>query len=270
MMTSNPLFVAVDLASVTTLEPAGLRRCLDTVFTASDSRDGLRTVFGALERVLVAHVTCDPFVAERRGMRELLRFLSSRRIPIVGTASFAAPIAQAIARRFGWSAFGLNVLSANGPRVGRDRARRPRTRRSPRACRLPCRRPMGARARREARLRDHVRPRCEDRRRDRRSFAFAAFGRRAPGRGGVMCRELFDALQEAAELCRSLGAVGQRTRRLVAEIDLLRAAVAVSAVEPAPDEDLGALARLVFGVRDEALELERSVRLAREAATMMD
>src|SRR5688572_14479900 len=69
--TAPPLFVAVDLASVTTLEPAGLRRCLDTVFTAADARDGLRSVFGMLERVLVAHVTCDPFVAERRGTRDL-------------------------------------------------------------------------------------------------------------------------------------------------------------------------------------------------------
>lgn len=114
MITTPPLFVALDLASVTTLEPAGLRRCLDTVFTASDSHDGLRTVFGALERVLVAHVTCDPFVSERRGMRELLRWLASRRVPVVGTASFAPAIAQAIARRFGWSAYGLSVVPADG------------------------------------------------------------------------------------------------------------------------------------------------------------
>jgi hypothetical protein len=120
--TSPPIFVAVDLASVTTLEPAGLRRCLDTVFTAADwmsrpppgpPRDSLR-VFGVLERVLVAHVTCDPFVAERRGTRDLLRWLSSRRIPIAGTAAFTPAVAHALARRFGWSAFGVKVLPCDG------------------------------------------------------------------------------------------------------------------------------------------------------------
>jgi hypothetical protein len=105
--TPSPLFVAIDLASVTTLEPSGLRRCLDTVFTAADSRDGLRTVFGALERVLVAHVTCDPFVSERRGTRDLLRWLANHQIPVVGTASFTPAVAQALARRFGWRVFGM-------------------------------------------------------------------------------------------------------------------------------------------------------------------
>lgn len=109
--TSPPLLVAVDLASVITLEAAGLRRCLDTVFTAADSRDGLRTVFGVLERVLVAHVTCDPFVTERRGTRDLFRWLSGRRVPIIGTAAFTPAVAQAIARRFGWSSLGLDVLA---------------------------------------------------------------------------------------------------------------------------------------------------------------
>jgi hypothetical protein len=89
-------------------------------------------------------------------------------------------------------------------------------------------------------------------------------------RGGVATRALFDALQDAALICRAIGQ-SPRMRRLNAEIDLLRAAVAISAVEPASDEDLGTLARLVFGVRDEAFELDRDVRLAREvAATMMD
>lgn len=114
MHTTSPLFVAVDLASVTTLEPAGLRRCLDTVSTAADGRDGLRTVFGVLERVLVAHVTCDPFVAEKRGTRELLRWLSSRRVPVVGTAGFTPAVAQALSRRFGWSALGLTILPCDG------------------------------------------------------------------------------------------------------------------------------------------------------------
>jgi hypothetical protein len=83
-------------------------------------------------------------------------------------------------------------------------------------------------------------------------------------------RELFEALQEAAAICRAIGK-SSRMRRLNAEIDLLRAAVAISAIEPASDEELGTLAQLVFGVRDEALELDRDVRLAREAAaTMMD
>jgi hypothetical protein len=112
--TSPPLFVALDLASVTTLEPAGLRRCLDTVFAAADSRDGLRTVFGVLERVLVAHVTCDPFVAERRGTRDLLRWLAGKGVPVIGTAAFTPAVAQAIARRFGWPAFGLTVLPCEG------------------------------------------------------------------------------------------------------------------------------------------------------------
>lgn len=112
--TSPPLFVAIDLASVTTLEPAGLRRCLDTVFTAADSRDGLRTVFGVLERVLVAHVTCDPFVSERRGTRDLLRWLAARRVPVVGTAAFTPAVARALARRFGWSTLGFGVVSCDG------------------------------------------------------------------------------------------------------------------------------------------------------------
>lgn len=59
-------------------------------------------------------------------------------------------------------------------------------------------------------------------------------------------------------------------RRLLAEIDLLRAAVAISAVEPSSD-DLAHLAQLVLAVRDEAFELERTMRLARDAtAVMMD
>lgn len=85
-----------------------------------------------------------------------------------------------------------------------------------------------------------------------------------------MTREMFEALQEAASVCRSSGA-GARMRRLLAEIDLLRAAVAISAIEPASDEELENLARLVFAVRDEAVELDRDARLAREVtATMMD
>jgi hypothetical protein len=81
-------------------------------------------------------------------------------------------------------------------------------------------------------------------------------------------RELFDALQEAAAICRAVGA-GTRMRRLLAEIDLLRAAVAISAVEPAPEEDRAALAQLVFGVHAEARELARDALLAREAAAAM-
>lgn len=85
-----------------------------------------------------------------------------------------------------------------------------------------------------------------------------------------MTRELFVALQDAASICRAVGA-SSRMRRLLAEIDLLRAAVAISAVEPASDDDLATLARLVFALRDEALELARDVRFARDAAaTMMD
>lgn len=80
---------------------------------------------------------------------------------------------------------------------------------------------------------------------------------------------LFEALQEAASVCRSLGG-GARMRRLLAEIDLLRAAVAVSAIEPAPADDVATLSRLVFGVHAEALELDREIRLAREAHAMMD
>ena len=63
-----------------------------------------------------------------------------------------------------------------------------------------------------------------------------------------MTRVLFLALQEAAAICRASSA-GPRMRRLSAEIDLLRAAVAISAVEPADDDELATLARLVFGVR---------------------
>jgi hypothetical protein len=86
----------------------------------------------------------------------------------------------------------------------------------------------------------------------------------------MMTRELFLALQEAATVCRAAHA-SIRMRRLLAEIDLLRAAVAISAVEQASDEEVATLGRLVLGVRDEALELERDLRLAREvAATMMD
>lgn len=85
-----------------------------------------------------------------------------------------------------------------------------------------------------------------------------------------MTRDLFVALQEAASICRA-AVPGSRTRRLLAEIDLLRAALAISAIEPASDEELANLARLVFGVRDVALELDRDARLAREVtATMMD
>ena len=83
-----------------------------------------------------------------------------------------------------------------------------------------------------------------------------------------MTRDLFVALQEAAAICRASNA-GPRMRRLLAEIDLLRAALAISAVEPAAEEELTTLARLVFGVRDEALELGRDVRLVREAAAAM-
>lgn len=83
-----------------------------------------------------------------------------------------------------------------------------------------------------------------------------------------MTRELFAALQEAAALCRS-SVSGPRVRRLLAEIDLLRAAVAISAIEPAPDDELANLARLVLGVRDEAVELARDVRVAREATSAM-
>lgn len=85
-----------------------------------------------------------------------------------------------------------------------------------------------------------------------------------------MTRELFVALQDAAAICRAASA-NPRKRRLLAEIDLLRAAVAISAIEPAADDELASLAQLVFGVRDEALELERDIRLAREVtASMMD
>lgn len=85
-----------------------------------------------------------------------------------------------------------------------------------------------------------------------------------------LSRDLFEALQEAASICRS-SLRNTRTRRLLAEIDLLRAAVAVTATEPTSADERICVARLVFAVRDEALELDRDVRLAREAtAAMMD
>lgn len=73
---------------------------------------------------------------------------------------------------------------------------------------------------------------------------------------------LFIALQEAAIVCRSATS-SSRVRRLLAEIDLLRAAVAISAIEPAPEEDRSSLAQLVFNLRDEALAFDA-------AAAMMD
>src|SRR5690606_33559652 len=63
MTTTPPLLVAVDIGSMTVLEPAGLRRCLDTVLRPSDSQCGLRAVFAVFLRFLVAHCRRYPHVA---------------------------------------------------------------------------------------------------------------------------------------------------------------------------------------------------------------
>lgn len=86
-------------------------------------------------------------------------------------------------------------------------------------------------------------------------------------------REMFRALRDATQLARADGGGGggggARLRRLSAEIDLLRAAVAVAAAERASEADRSLLARLVVGAREEALAVSRERRLAREAAAQM-
>lgn len=80
----------------------------------------LRRVYGALDRVLVAHVTCDPFVSTREGMSELVRWLRRNRgVDALGVATFSPTVRRAILRRFGWE----DVLGAetDGP-AGRTAA----------------------------------------------------------------------------------------------------------------------------------------------------
>lgn len=62
----------------------------------------LRRVYSTLDRVLVAHLTTDPFVEEIEGTTELLRWLGRANIPVMGVATFAPVVTRAITRRFGW------------------------------------------------------------------------------------------------------------------------------------------------------------------------
>jgi hypothetical protein len=122
MLERTTAFVVLDLASVVVFGAPGVRRCVDTALRACDADEGiadervLRQVCGALERVLVAHVTCDPFVHAAAGARLFLSSLRVRGLLPVGVGSFSAAVAGAIARRFGWQDEGL--LIAPSPRDG--------------------------------------------------------------------------------------------------------------------------------------------------------
>lgn len=109
MESSAKPLVILDLASSFVMDPKGLDRCLDVVMRAGEhdeppSSSRLRRVYGALDRVLVAHVTCDPHVTPAFGMTQLLRRL--RRLDdarVFGVATFAPVVARALLRRFGWT-----------------------------------------------------------------------------------------------------------------------------------------------------------------------
>jgi hypothetical protein len=95
-------FVVLDLSACVVVDPAKLQRCLDTSLRASEEPSGLDELLETLDRVLLAHVTSDPFVDERAGTSALLRSLARHRVPTFGLATFAPPVIAAITERFGW------------------------------------------------------------------------------------------------------------------------------------------------------------------------
>ena len=121
-------FVVLDLASLVVFDSGGLERCLDVVLRACDLPDDargepsrrpsseprLRHVYGALERVLVAHVTCDPFVGSIPSVSFFLARLRARGVLAFGAAAFSPALSRAIARRFGWDELGLRIVTTQG------------------------------------------------------------------------------------------------------------------------------------------------------------
>jgi hypothetical protein len=105
MKQARDVLVVLDLSACVVVDPKKLQHCLDTSQKASDEGGPSPRLDGLLEtldRVLLAHVTSDPFVDELAGTSALLRTLARADVPTFGLATFAPAVIGAITKRFGW------------------------------------------------------------------------------------------------------------------------------------------------------------------------